>query len=120
MGKAARLEAVETSGADARVHPRVRGPFDGLRIGVIDTPVSVYDLSEGGCFVTCPLPQPTGAEIDLKIELPGEGWIAAKGRAIREFAEFGFALEFIDMEADDRARLGRVLDRLPKAQACPR
>jgi len=96
---------LQASGANARVYSRVKGPFDGVRIGILDTPVRIYDLSEGGCFVTWPHPQPEGADVDLRIDLSDEGWITAKGRTVRDFTGFGFALTFVGMSADDRARL---------------
>ena len=112
MARAATLEA---SGADARVYSRVRGPFDGSRIGVLETPVRIYDLCEGGCFVTCPHPQPEGSEVELRIDLSDEGLFTAKGRTVRDFTGFGFALNFVEVSADDRARLERSLEKLRKA-----
>jgi hypothetical protein len=37
---------------DRREHRRFAGPFDGRRVGAIETPVRIYDLSRGGCFIT--------------------------------------------------------------------
>jgi hypothetical protein len=57
-----------------RRHTRVPGPFDGYWIGLLDTAIQIYDLSEGGCFVhslqTLPLP---GRPLVLKIDVPDEG-----------------------------------------------
>jgi hypothetical protein len=36
---------------DRRHYDRVAGPFDGRRVGALETPVRIYDLSEGGCFI---------------------------------------------------------------------
>jgi hypothetical protein len=114
----ARGATLEASGADARVYSRVKGPFDGSRIGLLDTPVSIYDLCEGGCFVTCPHPQPKGSEVELRIDLSDEGWITAKGRTVRDFTGFGFALNFVEISADDRTRLERSLTKLRRASEC--
>ena len=110
-----KAEAPATSGVEARVHSRVKGPFDGLRIGFLETPVRIYDLSEGGCFVTCPHPQPEQTDVELRIELPHVGWITAKGRTVRDFTGFGFAVNFVEVSADDQVRLNGSLAKQREA-----
>lgn len=96
---------------ELRLHARVRGPFDGSRVGVLEIPVRIYDLSEGGCFVTSQYEQQEGVNVELSIELPGEGRIAAKARTVRDRPGFGFGVRFIEMSAEDRGRLARALAR---------
>jgi CheY-like chemotaxis protein len=120
-------------GIEKRRHVRVAGPFDGYRVGLVDTPVRIYDLSEGGCFVNCLHATPApGRSLSLKIDVPDEGWISLKGEAVYARPEFGFAVSFVDVpaEASDRLRRGllRLRGLLPEAEqdqammlpACPR
>ena len=46
-------------GSDRRRHIRIVGPFDAYRVGLIDSAVTLYDLSEGGCFVNFVNESPT-------------------------------------------------------------
>jgi CheY-like chemotaxis protein len=120
-------------GIEKRRHVRVAGPFDGFRVGALNTPVRIYDLSEGGCFVNSVHAAPApGRPLVLKIDLPDEGWIYLTCEAVYAKPEFGFAVAFVDVpaEASDRLRRGllRLRGLLPEAEqdraimlpACPR
>ena len=100
--------------ANRRQHNRVTGPFDGKRIGLIDTPVQIYDLSEGGCFVNAMQEQQEGREVELEIVLPTEGAIRVTGHTLYARPGFGFATRFNELEEDARAKLDRELERLRK------
>lgn len=95
-----------------RKHVRVTGPFDGRRVGLIETSVQVYDLSEGGCFVNSMQEQVEGREVELEINLPTEGVIRATGQTVYSRPGFGFAARFTGMSDDARDKLSRELDRL--------
>ena len=41
----------KTNSCLTRQHFRMAGPIEGRRIGAIKTPVQIYDLSPGGCFI---------------------------------------------------------------------
>src|SRR4051812_24187526 len=75
-----------------RKYQRVHGPFDGLRIGALETPVQLYDLSRGGCFINSMHQQKPGVKLNLKIELPYEGWISVKAETLDRRGELGFAV----------------------------
>jgi hypothetical protein len=94
-----------------RRHVRVTGPFDGKRIGLIDTPVQIYDLSEGGCFVNSMQEQPEGREVELEIVLPGEGPIRVVAQTVYSRPGFGFAGRFTSLDDDAREKLARELNR---------
>jgi CheY-like chemotaxis protein len=99
-------------GKERRHHPRVAGPFDGHRIGLLDMPVRIVDLSEGGCFVDSQHGEPEpGRDLVLKIELPDEGTICLKGKALYARPGFGFAVAFMDVPEEAAARLRRTLMR---------
>jgi hypothetical protein len=95
-----------------RAHPRVAGPFDGRRVGALETPVQLFDLSLGGCFINSLHEQKIGITLVLKIELPGEGWITVKAQTLYRRDEFGFAVRFIEMSKDASVRLERALHAL--------
>jgi PilZ domain len=102
----------ESDGADRRQHLRVPGPFDGWRISVLQTPVQIYDLSPGGCFVNSLNEQRPGIRVVLEIELPGEGRIKVTGETLYAKPDFGYAVRFVDMPSDLAARIDAALRRL--------
>ena len=111
------VQAVDASLPDPvdgcrRAHPRVAGPFDGRRVGALETPIQLFDLSLGGCFVNSLHEQQLGVKLVLKIELPGEGWITLKAMTLYRRGEFGFAVKFVEMSEDVSVRLERALHAL--------
>jgi hypothetical protein len=103
--------------ANRRQHVRVTGPFDGRRVGLIETPVQIYDLSEGGCFVNSMQEQTEGREVQLEIVLPGEGTITVTGQTLYSRPGFGFAARFTKVDDGAMAKLVRELDRLRQKAA---
>src|ERR1700676_1872159 len=100
-------------GSDGRRYVRILRPFDAYHFGVIYSPVTLYDLSEGGCFVNfVNAPPATGRNLVLKIQVPQEGWICLKAQAVYAKPEFGFAVSFVDIPRDAADRLNRGLLRL--------
>ncbi len=97
---------------ERRGHRRVAGPFDGRRIGALETPVRIYDLSEGGCFITSFHDTEKGRQFTLKIDLPYEGWITVKAETLYGKPGFGFAVRFTEVSEDSRVRLDRGLEKL--------
>ncbi len=95
-----------------RQHIRVSGPFDGKRISMIDTPVQIYDLSEGGCFVNSMQEQQQGREVVLEIVLPTEGPITVTAETLYSRPGFGFAARFTTVDPAARQKLLRELARL--------
>jgi PilZ domain-containing protein len=95
--------------AERRVHDRVPGPFDAWRIGMLETPVRIYDISLGGCFVHAMHEQDPGVVVMLKIQLPENEWIEVKAETLYRRPGFGFAVRFIDLTDEARASLVRGL-----------
>lgn len=98
-------------GGDRRQDDRVRGPFEGFEIGPTETPVSIYDLSEGSCFIASVLETPP-SHLTLKVNLPHEGWISVKAETVRSGPGQGFTVRFIEISDDTRGRLERSLRQL--------
>jgi hypothetical protein len=105
---AALVEGPPTRG-ERRRHARVDGPFEGRRCGLIDTPIQVRDISEGGCFVHSTLETEVGRQLTLELDVPGEDPIAVKGEVVNSRADYGFGVRFIDVEEDTRNRLVRLI-----------
>jgi len=95
-----------------RGHHRVTGPFDGCRVGLLETPLLIYDLSEGGCFVNSLYDTPVGQVLTLRISLPFEGIVTVEAETVYVRPGFGFAVRFNDLNDETLACLGRALDRL--------
>jgi len=106
-----------TAGRDRRQHDRVAGPFDGFRVGALETPVRIFDLSRGGCFVNSTHEQKPGVRFTIKIELPYVGQITVKAVTLYLRPEFGYAMQFVDMNQETASRLeealGQLQDRAP-------
>jgi hypothetical protein len=92
-----------------RKHKRVHGPFDGVRVGALETPVQLYDLSRGGCFINSMHQQQPGIKLVLKLDLPQEGWTTVRAETLDRRGDLGFAVRFIDLTQEAAARLDRAL-----------
>ena len=96
---------------DRRRHVRKPGPFDAHRVGLLDVPIRIYDLSESGCFINALHDPPaTGLPLVLTIDLPREGQITVHAKIVNARPEYGYAVEFVGLSGDDRARLLRALE----------
>jgi hypothetical protein len=91
---------------------RVTGPFEGCRLGLIDTPILIYDLSEGGCFVNSLFETPIGQRLSLRLNLPYEGTVTVKAETVYGRSGFGFAVRFVDVSDETRACLRSALSKL--------
>jgi hypothetical protein len=100
-----------------RKHKRVHGPFDGIRVGALETPVQLYDLSRGGCFINSMHQQQPGIKLLLKLDLPQEGWIAVRAETLDRRGELGFAVQFVDVSQEAAARLDRALLAMERQDA---
>jgi hypothetical protein len=101
---------------DRREHRRFAGPFDGRRVGALETPIRIYDLSRGGCFITSMHEQQPGIRLTLKIDLPTEGWVTVVAETLARQNEFGFAVQFVQIDTDAAERLERALKHLEQRE----
>ena len=69
-------------GINRRAHARAPGPFDGRRIGILETPIKIFDLSVGGCFVLSMHDQQPGVTMTLRIDLPNQPTITVKAQSL--------------------------------------
>jgi hypothetical protein len=99
-----------------REHRRFPGPFDARRVAALETPVRIYDLSRGGCFITSLHEQQPGIVMTLRIELPGEGWVTVTAETLPRQNEFGYAVRFVGMDIDSAERLDRALQHLAERE----
>jgi hypothetical protein len=104
--------AIGLAATNRRESDRIPGPFDAWRVGVLHTPVRIYDISLGGCFVNAMHEQVPGVVVMLEVQLPGEGTLELKARTLYRRPGFGFAVRFIEMDDQTRARLARALQVL--------
>ena len=100
-----------------REHERVTGPFDGSRVGLIETPLIIYDLSEGGCFINSLIDAPVGERLVLRISLPQAGVITVDAETVHVRPGFGFAVRFTELTDETRACLELALDELRRKVA---
>jgi hypothetical protein len=92
---------------------RVLGPFDGVRPGVFDMPVQIYDLSIGGCFVNSVHDPPEPGQIfTINIDLPSGETIVTHCETASVRPGFGYGVKFCQMSDDSRIQLERAIDAL--------
>jgi PilZ domain-containing protein len=98
----------------ARRAPRVAGPFEGRRLGALELPLRIYDLSLGGCLIESYHEVTVGRRIDMEIELPVEGWITLQAEILYLREDFGFAVKFVTMDEQTRVKLARAVVQVLK------
>jgi hypothetical protein len=104
--------SAELSGRERRQDDRYAGPFDGYRVDLIEMPLSIFDLSRGGCFINSSHEQERGVTFTLKIELPRVGWVTLRAETLYARVGYGFAVRFIDVDEATAARLEQGLEDL--------
>jgi hypothetical protein len=114
MVRAHKRKAVSSEIAtdDRRRHDRIAGPFDAWRVGILETPLRIYDLSLGGCFVNAMHDQELGVAFTIKVHLPFEGWLTLKAETLYRRPGFGYAVRFADLSPDTEQRLERAIQQL--------
>ena len=97
-----------------RRYSRVTCPFDAVRISSrIELPVRLYDICEGGCFITSEHEaSAVGRPVELKIDMPRVGWLSVSGEVVYARPPFGYAVKFTEMTDETRRRLEQALTRL--------
>ena len=102
--------AIGLAATNRRESDRIPGPFDAWRVGVLHTPVRIYDISLGGCFVNAMHEQVPGViHVMLQLQFPGEGTLELKAKTLYRRARPVAAVRFIDMDTEMRTRLARAL-----------
>jgi hypothetical protein len=87
------------------------GPFEGIRMGAVDVPLHIRDLSVEGCLIELQDAVVTGRRITIQIKLPVEGWIALKADTLRVRDSSWLAAKFVNIDAAARERLARGITR---------
>jgi hypothetical protein len=94
-----------------QIERRARGPFSGYRMGAIDVPLLVRDLSLHGCLIELAEPVVLGRRITLQVHIPGEGWIAVRASLLRVRGSSWFAATFLSLDQTAREKLTRGIER---------
>lgn len=94
-----------------RRSPRIEGPFDARRLGLISSPLRVTDLSVGGCLIESLVEEKAGRKLDLEIDLPHVGTLQVSAIILYIRPEHGFAVRFVDVDDVTRTRLESVVQR---------
>jgi hypothetical protein len=95
---------------------QAEGPFEGVRMGAIDVPLCVRDLSVDGCLIELQDAVVTGRRISIQIKLPVEGWIALKADTLRVRDSAWLAAKFVNINAAARERLARGIARAARVR----
>ncbi len=103
-----------------RRNPRVAGPFEARRVGALELPLRIHDLSLGGCLIESYHEAQVGRRIDLEIDLPEEGWVTVEAETLYLRENFGFAVKFVSMHEQTRVKLARVVLQRLRERKKPR
>lgn len=69
------------------------------------------NLSLGGIFLEGTLPHPPGTRVALDLDLPQDGPIRLEGEVVGHGpGDVGMAVRFVDVAADERARIAAYLE----------
>jgi len=83
-------------------------------------PIRIHDLSVGGCLIESFHEQPPGRLMTLEIDLPFIGWLTVQAESLYTREGYGFAVTFVDLSDETRAKLedavGRLLSTDPSGQ----
>jgi PilZ domain len=95
-----------------RQHNRVVSPFEG-RMGDLETPVRIYDLSEGGCLISSLIDAHTiGRRFVLTIDLSETEHVTVEAEVVNARPEFGFGARFVGLQPAAVEQLHRALDAI--------
>lgn len=109
LSTAALLAPPDRRAIDRRTSARLAGPLDAWRVGDLETPARIYNIGLGGCFVNAMHDQHPGTRMVLKVQLPSGQWVELKAETLYTRPDSGFAVRFVDMDADTCERLERAL-----------
>lgn len=96
---------------DQRAHARILGPFDAVRTGPLEFKLRLYDLSVGGCLVDSMATVTTERDIQLRLDLPDGNSVTVSARTVLPSRDIGYAVRFIDLDAETRGAIERALDQ---------
>ena len=99
-----------------RSGPRVAGPFEARRLGALELPLRIHDLSLGGCLIELYHEVAVGRRFQLEIDLPAEGWVPLEAETLYLRENFGYAVKFVEMAEEARVKLARAVVQLLREQ----
>ncbi|HEY1303553.1 MAG TPA: PilZ domain-containing protein [Vicinamibacterales bacterium] len=93
-----------------RASPRIPGPFEARLVGDRSVAVRVRNLGTAGCLLDAnELDEPLSTSMKLLVELPSEGWIAARVEAVYRLGRQEVAMKFVGLDAATRDRILREI-----------
>jgi hypothetical protein len=101
------------SSDNRRAHPRHNFPIDARRLGLVETPLQIYDLSLGGCFINDfhNAPKP-GKSFEMRIDLPYANPVEVRALVVHERPGYGYAVKFLEAPDETCREIEQSLDRL--------
>ncbi|MBS1818904.1 MAG: PAS domain-containing protein [Acidobacteria bacterium] len=102
-------EGHEPTGAERRRHPRIAEAFEGWRLGLIDTPVQIQNLSIGGCFVASFYPPPSEPVYQVRIDLGAHGVVEVDVRTAYVSPEIGYGVQFMRVPEQARSSIAAAV-----------
>jgi PilZ domain-containing protein len=100
-------------GSDRRRHTRHPGPFNGARLDPLETPLQIFELSVGGCFINSTHEQKIGVMFKMRIDIPGLTTIPVTARVIYR-RPGGYAVAFVDLDEGTANRIAEVMKKSPR------
>ncbi|MGE5326031.1 MAG: PilZ domain-containing protein [Deltaproteobacteria bacterium] len=104
------LRLVENKKDERRQFPRVRLA---TQVESKDAVMLTFsrDVSEGGMFIECTSPQPTGSMLTLRFNLDDQTNIVAKAVVTYQVRKFGMGVQFLDLTPENRKSIAAYVGR---------
>ena len=76
----------------------------------------VTDLSEGGCYLDTVGEVRTGEIVAFRVLLPDEDWLYLEGEVKHHRHNFGFGVQFVDLNDEQTEKLLQLLELAAKSE----
>jgi hypothetical protein len=87
-----------------------------VRLGFLETPLLIYDLGVGGCFINSLHEEDEGVAVALKIHIPNQEWIELTAETLYRRPGNGYAVRFTDVDETTSKRLERAIEKLASSR----
>jgi len=91
---------------ERRAKPRLSVHLDAVWDGAeVKHSARITDLSEGGCYLDTVGEVMTGEIVAFRVLLPDDDWLYLEGEVRHHRHGFGFGVQFVDLNDEQRAKL---------------
>ena len=86
------------------------GPFDAVRLGLLEFDLRIHDLSSGGCLIDSLAQVSADRPFRLRLALPDGNSVTVRARVVLPPRDIGYAVRFVDVDDATQEAIERALD----------